>query len=325
MFTGKRGRQGMKRNRIEEKSNMAQPMIRKAGWVAAAGRAPVMSPGPSAIAPLCYGRPGARRANRTEPAWSRERTPVSSREPRPLPERPRASRPRRLRMVLLGLFLMALVLWQGIPGRVAGFAMDLLGSHLLLEKPMVVEIKEPFPVKAGMEHTFSVPLKTDIPVRFPVKSVLNVPIVETFQIPLDKPFEVQLESPLRIRQNVRVRSQLPLNTTIETKIMGVTMHIPVKGEVPIDITFPLAMDLALDEGLRLHMTEPLPVSINKNVQAPVDFMVEGVLPLDESLEVPIQADMDLMIRMQKKLPLDANLDFSTSDLGQGVRLEKAPN
>jgi len=76
----------------------------------------------------------------------------------------------------------------------------------------------------------------------------------------------------------------------------------------------------LKDGVRLHMAKPLSVSIDKKVQAPVDFIVEGIMPLQENLKVPIKEQMDCTISMDKPLPLDMDLEFSMEDLGEGVRI-----
>ena len=81
-------------------------------------------------------------------------------------------------------------------------------------------------------------MDADIPIQFPVTSVVRIPIRETFLIPLNKTFPVVLAQPLRLQDTVRVRADVPIDTEIQTKVLGVTMTVPVKGSVPWISTYP---------------------------------------------------------------------------------------
>ncbi len=243
--------------------------------------------------------------------------------------RPRKHKPAKLRALplLLALFLAALLAAlgdrafssSGAPD--TGSFFDRLSSLAFrLDKPLTAAIRGPFEVKTQLDHSFTIPLNTRIPVRLPVKTTLKVPLFETFEVPLGKPFRVQLEHPLLIKGSIEVNSTIPLDTVVETKIMGVTAKLPVKGSIPVHLAVPIAHEFKVDQNLALHVVDPLPVEIKKVIEAPINFVVEGTLPLKKEIQAKVKEPMPCTVTIKDPLPMDIKLEIAPSDLGKGARV-----
>lgn len=232
----------------------------------------------------------------------------------------------RLELRLLGFFFLVSVLAFLVAGLIlvnyaqkfAPQVSELLGLNIKLNKQMMVSIDDTFPVMAKFENAFAIGLKTEIPLRVPISTVLKVPIDETFSVPFKDSFSVKLDKPLSIKGNVHVKTSFPLDTKIEVMIAGVKHKLPIKANIPIDMEFPLEESFEVASDLSLRMKEPMPVHIKKTLEAPVNFVVEGVMPLDKQILAPVSADLACSIRMKHDMPLLMDLDLSLDDLGRGI-------
>ena len=186
-----------------------------------------------------------------------------------------------------------------------------------LEKSLPITFTQDFRIDAAINHEFPIKLDTQIPVRFPVTSVVNIPIKETFMIPLDKTFPIVLDKPFHLKDTIKVRTQILIDTEVETKVMGIKMMVPVKGTLPLDVDIPLDQEIQITGELMVMLQEPLPASINQTVEAPLNFIVEGVMPLDTTIQAPVKGVLDCGINIAKSLPVKISLDISVDDLIQG--------
>ncbi|MDI6797115.1 MAG: hypothetical protein QMD09_09220 [Desulfatibacillaceae bacterium] len=196
----------------------------------------------------------------------------------------------------------------------------LAGLGLALNKPMAVSMDERFDVKARFNHLFPIALDAQIPIEVPVSEKLIIPINEIFAVPLDSSFAVTLSRPLRVKELIHVEGNLPLDTIVEAEVFGIKKQIPIKGVVPVRFAFNLDQEIGVDGGFHVHMDEPLQVKINQQVEAPINFVVKGNVPLKQNIMVPVSGDLDCAIEMVNELPLNMKLDLKAKDLGEGVKI-----
>lgn len=96
--------------------------------------------------------------------------------------------------------------------------------------------------------------------------------------------------------------------------------VPIKGSIPIDFSFPLKQNMGIQGDLFLHVTEPLPVTIRKELEVPVNLVVKGVLPVDEEITVPIETNMEGQIGIPGQLPCTVEFQMGPEDWGKGIRI-----
>ena len=199
---------------------------------------------------------------------------------------------------------------------------QLHNAHFKMNKGIIATIDSEFPVDITFDHQFQVRFNKDIPVEIPIKAKLKVPIDETFHIPITDSFSVKLDSLFSMDEKIQVHSELPLDTNIQTRFMGMDFNLPVRGSVPIDMTVPLKQDMGIKGEIFLHMTEPLRVMVQHVLDVPIDLVVKGVLPVDQVITVPIETTMDGEIKIRDKLPCTIELDVSTKDWGRAMRITR---
>ena len=199
---------------------------------------------------------------------------------------------------------------------------QLRDAHFKMKKGVRASIDSKFLVDIAFNHQFQVRFNKNIPLDIPIKAKLNVPIDETFNIPITDSFSVKLDRLFFIDETIRVHSELPIDTSVQTRFMGMDISLPIKGSVPIDIAFPLKQEMGIKGELLLHMTEPLPVTVQHMLEVPIDLVVKGILPVDEVIAVPIDTTMEGEIAIRDPLPCTIELDVSTEDWGKGIRITR---
>jgi len=199
---------------------------------------------------------------------------------------------------------------------------DLLHARLDLKKQITASVDSRFPVDISLDHRFDFRLRKDIPVEIPIQALLQVPLDETLLVPVTDSFVVEMNGPLFIDEQIRVRSEVPLDMSVQTRIMGMDLSLPIRGTVPIDITFPLKQEVGVRRAFSLRIADPLPVRVRQVMQVPVSFVLRAVLPVDEEITVPLHTVMEGRIAIPEPLPCTVEMNVSARDWGGAIRITR---
>jgi hypothetical protein len=199
---------------------------------------------------------------------------------------------------------------------------DLQHARLHLKKEATASIDSRFPVNVALNHLFKFRLRKDIPLELPIQTTLQVPVDETFLVPIQDSFSVEMDSPLFIDEQIHVHSEMPLDITVQTRILGMDLSVPIQGSVPIDITFPLQQQIGVRGALSLRVTEPLRVPIRQTLEVPVRFVMRGILPVNEEIQAPIETTMEGQITIRDPLACTVEMNLSAQDWGKGIRITR---
>jgi len=197
---------------------------------------------------------------------------------------------------------------------------QLRDAHLKMNKELTASVDSEFPVNITFDHRFEIRFKKDIPLDIPIRAMLEVPLEETFQVPITDSISVKLDRGFFLDEELHVQTLMPLDTNVQTRLMGADITLPIKGSVPVDITFPLKQEIGIKGHLALHVTDPISVKVQQVLEVPISFVVKGVLPVDELISVPIYTNMNGEVAIRDKLPCTIELDLSWEDWGQGIRV-----
>ncbi len=199
--------------------------------------------------------------------------------------------------------------------------MNLNSSHYKFKRTIDISINTEFSINAALDTIVSLPFEKDIKYKIPFDTTLNIPLDTTLDVPLSKPVKVVVDHDFRIDQDFYIKSKLPIDTTVETQVMGVNTELPVKGEIPIDISFPLNDYIKVDEELLCNTSDPISCTIKQSIDVPVKHMIEGVLPIRDTISIPLKFDLPAKIFIQDKIPCLVEFDVYF-DLENGIRLEQ---
>jgi len=199
---------------------------------------------------------------------------------------------------------------------------ELRNTHLAMSKQVTASVDAGFPVNVSFDHEFQVRFRKEIHVEIPVKTTIRVPLDQTLYVPINGPFAVKLDRTFLIDEEIHVRSDLPLDTTVQARILGIDVPLPIRGSIPVDITFPLRQNMEIQEELILHVIGPLPVTVREVLEVPLDLVVRGVLPVDEDVTLPVQASLTGQVDIPQRLPCTVEFRMGPEDWGKGIRIAR---
>lgn len=127
---------------------------------------------------------------------------------------------------------------------------------------------------------------------------IPVRLNETLKLNVDFDTEVPLSLTVRYQGTIPVNTMVPIDTTMDTRVLGIPMTLPINGEIPLDLDLPVDLTIPISQPVRLAFTAP--------ITARVDQVVH--IPLQAELETRIHfGDTPLPLRLQHSvlaLPLD---------------------
>ncbi len=133
-------------------------------------------------------------------------------------------------------------------------------------------------VRTLLEDRF-IPVQVDIDERIPVvfDTELEVPVALTTKVDIDSDMEIEARIP--------IRTELKLDTMIQTKVLGLgKISVPIRGTVPLDFIVPI-------EGKLRIKASDIPIDIDEMARVEMP-------PIDIPLTCRIETHIDLLSNLE---------------------------
>jgi len=199
--------------------------------------------------------------------------------------------------------------------------MSLSGSPIRIKRTFDISIDTLIPVNAALDTTVTLPFNKDIKYSIPFNAKLTVPINTTFKVPITQPVRVKVDHDFKIDQVFQIKSTIPVDTMIETKIMGVTTELPVKADIPVNMPVRLKDYIKIDEDMTFRAPDPIVCAVNQELTVPVNYVIEGVLPVRDQISIPLKFDLPTQVTIREKVPCIVEFDLYF-DFKKGFRLKQ---
>lgn len=183
-----------------------------------------------------------------------------------------------------------------------------------------VNIGAPVNISVPTDEIFQIPFKETLDLTVPFKAVIPIPINQNFEIPIEKPVSIKLDHTFPIKETVRVKTVVPLDTTTQVKAFGISKNVAIKADVPFDAEVPIDHPFRLNDTLSFNVKEPLSIFINHTFNVPMDLMVDVELPLDLKVAVPMKFNYKTQIDVKEKIPIIVEFDIVINPLG-GIKID----
>ncbi|MDF1564139.1 MAG: hypothetical protein P1V51_13905 [Deltaproteobacteria bacterium] len=137
-------------------------------------------------------------------------------------------------------------------------------------------------VRGLLEDRF-IPVKVDIEERLPV--VFDQEMI----VPVALKTHVDIDSDMEIEATIPIRTEMELDTTISTKVLGigpiaVPISVPIRATVPLDFSVPIAGKLRIKAmGVPIDLDEKCRVALPP-IEIPLDVRLETRIDLLSNLE-----------------------------------------
>jgi len=191
---------------------------------------------------------------------------------------------------------------------------DLIKLRIKLKEQTInAQIAGSIPVRADINETFHIPFKSNLPIRVPIKQDLLVPFDNIITVPVEVDTYIPLDLTVHFETEIPVNSSVPIDTNVQTRVLGVPVSVPVKGQLPIRLVIPVEKDIPIHETLRLKFNSPVKAHLKNVFRVPIDTMVSSDIALDQKLTIPIKTSIDVRASLEGQLPevhmMENNIDI----------------
>jgi hypothetical protein len=169
------------------------------------------------------------------------------------------------------ILLLAVLIIATVPAAAVWWLLTHGTAHIPLhQQQLQVHMRNDIPVSVQVTHARGL----DQPI-----STKGIPVRLNEQLKLDVDFdtEVPLALTVHYQDRIAVKAQVPIDTTVETRVWGVTLRLPIKGTIPLDLSVPIQLDIPIEQQVRLKFTAPITARI------------------DQTVHIPLRADLDARI------------------------------
>lgn len=91
---------------------------------------------------------------------------------------------------------------------------------------------------------------------------------ETLRLDIAVDPEVPLALTVRYQGQIPVRTQVAVDTTMETRVLGLPMQLPVKGTIPLELDLPVDLTIPIRQPVRLQFEAPVTARLDQTVHIP---------------------------------------------------------
>lgn len=186
--------------------------------------------------------------------------------------------------------------------------------HISQTVPISTEVvlNERIPVPVSLEVNDTLPVNAEIPFQEEILVPVNLEIDQVFSVDTTVPFKDEIVVP--------VDDVVHIDERFETRVLGQTINIPIRGDIPVKLSVKVPIDKKIpvqtDIPVKFPISETLPVEIGWTI--PVDLEIPVNLPVETEVIVPFERTIP--INVQVPIVLDVPIDIAISDTPFGEYL-----
>lgn len=177
-------------------------------------------------------------------------------------------------------------------------------------------------VDAVLDEELQVPIRQDVHFAFPYQTTVAIPLNHTFQVPL-KDMAVPLDHVFRLDEQVRIKADIPIETSATVNVLGQNITVPIKVVAPIDAVVPIKHDFHVRDTVLVSSRKPLDVPLEATFDVPLDLFLEGTIPLDEKMRIPLKTVMHPEVVISAPLPVTMDVN-TVLNMKRETGLERDP-
>ena len=186
-----------------------------------------------------------------------------------------------------------------------------ISQTVLIATDIAVNERIPVPISLVVSNTL--PVKAEIPFREQIVVPVDLEIDQVFPISTSVPFQDEII--------VHIDDVVSIDEKFETRLLGQTIKIPIRGDIPVQLTVVVPIDkvIPVRTSIPVHfpISETLPVDIN--LMIPVDLEIPVNLPIETSVTVLFSRTIPINVAVP--IVLDVPIDIAIGDtfLGEFLR------
>lgn len=197
---------------------------------------------------------------------------------------------------------------------------------LLADQPATVALPEAIRVKANILDALDVLIEGDIATTVPINQTLQIPIQDTLRVMASMDSDVPIRMTVPIRDVIAIDQLVDVNTKVEVDVLGKTLTLPVRGQVPVKAMVPVKLDVPVDQMVRIRFTAPTDVRIKDAVSVPLKANISAVVPIHSEMKIPVKSALEADITVAqpfKAMIVHSDLQLPLRKLALGLARPEA--
>lgn len=194
-----------------------------------------------------------------------------------------------------GVPVLALILGGSVLGGVlAGvWVVGNIDANLFLrDQQATVRIPGVVPVTADILNNLDIELKGDITTTVPVDQMVTLPIRDTLNVMATVDHDIPIKMNVAIRDTIRLDQVIKVNSKVEVDVLGTTLRLPVRGDIPIKADVPVTMNVPVNQPVRMKFTAPVAVDMQQALPVPLRTNIATTIPISSRLDVPVRSALN---------------------------------
>lgn len=202
-----------------------------------------------------------------------------------------------------------LVLMAALSAVVAWWAWHNLAARVVLrEQQALVRLPPELMVEASLNRKVLVDIDQVLPVRVPIKQDLSIALKDPIPVQVSIDTVVPLNLSVPVKHVFKLDQVIDVDSTVRTRVLGIPLSLPVKGQVPIRADVPVDVVIPFRQDLPVALTTQAQVRITDPIRTRIDTVIDAKVPIRESLALPIRE------------PVSARLTFPQQQVEAGLSL-----
>lgn len=195
--------------------------------------------------------------------------------------------------LMIWLALLAVLIGAIIGGALVGlWVFRNIDARLSLkDQPAHITIDEKLQVTARALNNLDIRLDDVIQTQVPVDQIIKVPVKEQLNVIADFDGTVPIKMDVQVRDKIVLDQVLDLNAVIDAELLGDKIKLPIRGKVPVKAVVPVALDIPVDQPVKLRFTAPVGVRIKQDLTVPLRTVIDASIPIQADLSVPVKSDI----------------------------------
>jgi hypothetical protein len=186
-----------------------------------------------------------------------------------------------------------------------------ISQTVTIATALAVNENIPVPISLVISHT--IPVNAAIPFNEQILVPINLEIDQVFPISTTIPFQEEIVVP--------VDDVITIDENFETRVLGQTIKIPIRGDIPVKLTIraPIDKNIAVRTSIPVHFFISETLLVNFDRVIPVNLEIPINLPIETSVIVPLNRTIPISLAVP--LVLDVPIDIAIGDtfLGEYLR------
>lgn len=200
---------------------------------------------------------------------------------------------RQLGGLLIWLIVLGILAGAAIGGALVGYWVfkNVDARLLLTDQPAKITIDEKLNITARALNNLEIRLDDVIKTQVPVDQIIKVPVKEQLNVIADFDGTVPIKMDVQVRDKIVLDQVLDLNAVIDAEILGDKIKLPIRGKVPVKAVVPVALDIPVNQPVKLRFTAPVGVRIKQDLTVPLRTTIDAEIPIQADLSVPVKSDI----------------------------------